>query len=218
MVLTIVFASTTVYESGARTTLTSTSTSTATAISVSTITMTPVVDPTKALKDAYLSHISAIETVNVMVLAAQYETNATLVYANVLSGRTNGSDGGIANITRFYEGRGPLGGLPMTPPFAVANLTYLATMSHDGKEGNVTSRLIFYGNDTQCPAVAISFQCPSGTAFYSVTEFDISFVLQGDRWLISTENVTNIDFQRCVPVSLSSDGSVLTCPTLQEGS
>ncbi len=100
----------------------------------------------------------------------------------------------------------------MAAPFAIANATYSATMSHDGKEGNVTSRLIFYGNDTQCPAMGISFQCPSGTAFYAVSVFDISYVLQGDRWLISTENVTIINTEMCVPLSLSADGSVLTCP------
>ncbi len=224
VVLTVVFGSTTVYESGVRNTLASTSTSTTTSTftatvvstsvstSVSTITMNPVVDPTTALKDAYLSHISAIEMENAMVLATQYETNATLVYATQLAGPTTGSYGSIPDITRFYEIGGPLKGDPMAAPFAVANATYSATMSHDGKEGNVTSRLVFYGRDTQCPANAISFQCPSGTAFYAVIGFDISYVLRGDSWLISTENVTVINTGMCVPVSLSPDGSVLTCP------
>ncbi len=224
--LTMVFASTTLYESGIRTTptLTSTSTSTSTftaisvSTSVSTITISPAVNSTEALNDAYLSHISAIETENVLVLAAQYETDATLVYAYSMSGLANGTDVGIPNITRFYEVGGPLEGDPLTAPFAVANVTYSATMSHNGNEGNVTSRLIFYGHDTQCPAVAISFQCPNGTAFYSVMRFDISYFLQGDRWLISTENVTIINDEQCVPVSLSPDGSVLTCPTFQEPS
>jgi hypothetical protein len=93
--------------------------------------------------------------------------------------------------------------------------TYSATVSHDGEEGYVTSVLIFYGKDNQCPAVAISFQCPSGTAFYLVTGFNISYALQGDHWLISTENVTIINSEMCVPVSISPDGSILTCPTLQ---
>ncbi|MGH9919712.1 MAG: hypothetical protein ACRD6W_12715, partial [Nitrososphaerales archaeon] len=137
----------------------------------------------------------------------------TLAYAYSLSGVTNGTEGGIPNITRFYETGGPLTGAPMSAPFAVANASYSATMSQDGKEGNVTSRLIFYGNDTQCPAVAISFQCSSGTAFYSVMGFDISYVLQGDSWLISTENVKIINSEMCIPASLSPDGSVLTCPT-----
>jgi hypothetical protein len=163
--------------------------------------MTPVVDPTKALEDAYLSHISAIETESVLVLAAQYETNVTFVVPFSLYRLTNDSDAGIPNITRFYEAGGPIGGAPLTLPYAVANVTYSVSMSHDGKEGNVTSRLIFYGNDTQCPANAISFQCPSGTAFYAVTGFDISYVLQGDRWLISTENVKIINSEMCVPVS-----------------
>jgi hypothetical protein len=211
MALTIVLASSTVYESGIRTTLTSTSTSTVTAISVSTITTTSSANFTEALKDAYLSHISAIEMENAMVLATQYETNATLVYATSLAGLTTGSYGSIPKITAFYETGGPLRGAPMSAPFAVANATYSATMSDDG-EGNVTSRLIFYGSDTQCPATAISFQCPSGTTFYAVAGFDISYVLQGGRWMISTENVTIINTEMCIPVSLSADGSVLTCP------
>jgi hypothetical protein len=222
MVLTIVFASSTAYESGLRTTLTSTSTLTSTATSVSTTTMTSVSvsmvattsspNLTKALKDAFLSHISAIETESVLVLAAQYETNVTFVYPYSVTSPTSYGGGGIPNITRFYEAGGPLVGAPLTVPFAVANITYSATMSHDGKEGNVTSRLIFYGSDTQCPAMAISFQCPSGTAFYAVTGFDISYVLQGGIWLISTENVAIINSEMCVPVSLSPDGSVLNCP------
>lgn len=97
--LTIAFASTTVYESGIRTTLTSTSTSTSTstvtAISVSTITTTSVVDPTRALEDAYLSHIGAIESRNATALAAQYETNATSLGA--VPGGVNDSFDGIAN-------------------------------------------------------------------------------------------------------------------------
>lgn len=217
--LTIALGSTTVYESGPRTALTSTSTSTLTAFSVSTsvstVTLNPAVDSTLALKDAYLSHISAIEMENAMVLATQYETNATIVCASVLSGLTNGSEVGIPNITRFYETGGPLNGAPMSAPFAIANATYSAIVSRDGEQGNVTSSLIFYGNDTQCPAMAISFQCPSGTAFYSVTGFNISYVLQSGRWLISTENVKVITTEMCVPLSLSPDGSVMTCPIYQ---
>ena len=226
--LTIVFASTTAYESSVRTTLPSTRTSiitsTLTAISVSTsvstTTMTPTLNSTGELKDAYLSHISAIESESALVLAAQYEISATLtlVYGGQLAGFANVTDGGIPNITRFFETGGPLTGDPLTAPFSVANVTYSATLSQDGSQGNVASRLIFYGKDTQCPAYAISFQCPSGTAFYAVTGFDISYVLQGGRWLISTENMSITHEDMCVPVSISPDGSVLTCPTYQQPS
>ena len=213
----MVFASTTVYESGIRTTLTSTSTSTSTStvttISVSTTTTTASsANLTEALRDAYLSHISTIEMENAMVLATQYVTGATLVYATSSAGLPGGTYVGIPNITAFYETGGPLKGTPMAAPFAVANATYSVTMSHDSQAGNVTSRLIFYGDDTQCPAMAISFQCSSGTAFYAVTGFEISYVLQGNRWLISAENVAVINTEMCIPVSLSPDGSVLTCP------
>jgi hypothetical protein len=214
--LTIAFASTTVYESGMRTTLTSTSTSTSTstvtATSLSTIiTTTPVKNTTEALREAYFFHIFEIASEDATALAAQYETNATLLYDYAplpLHGSINGS----ANIPRFYEGEDCTCFVFKIPP-AVANQTYSITMSNDGKVGNVTSHLIFYGNDPQCPAGGI-FSCPSGVAYYYVMGFDISFILQGDYWLISTENVT-INSGLCVPVSLSAAGSVLTCPTYQ---
>src|SRR5438309_1458506 len=79
-------------------TLISTTTDTVTATSVSTITTTSFVDPSEAL--AYLSHIGAIESGNATALAAQYETNATLLYASPYGGPPHtGSFHGIANIT-----------------------------------------------------------------------------------------------------------------------
>jgi hypothetical protein len=231
--MTILFASTTVYESGTRTTLTSTTTSTSTAISVSTTTstttqtttVTSTFDLTKPLTDAYLSHIGAIVSDNAPALAAQYETNATLLYDFYNAAPSHGSFNGSANIPRFYGRQGlpgafitnNTGGFFPSSTFAVANDTYSITTSNDQKEWNVTSHLIFYGNDPECPAGGI-FVCPSGTAFYYVMGFDISYVLQGGHWLISTENVTYLNEELCVPVSLSPDGSILTCPTLQEPS
>ena len=115
VVLTIVFASTTVYESGMRTTLTSTSTSTVTATSLSTITTTsvsvsmvtttPSANLTKPLTDAYLSHIGAIVSGNGTALAAQYETNAALLYDFPGATPSNGSYNDSASIQYFY-GRG----------------------------------------------------------------------------------------------------------------
>jgi hypothetical protein len=213
VMLTIVFASTAVYESSIRTTLTSTSTSTSTstvtAISVSTststTTTTSVVDPTKALMDAYLSHIGAIETENATALAVQYETNATLVntdsYAIPLN-PLNTSFDGIANITEFYKGGGPPGDPSLKAPFAVANETYAITMSNDLNAGNVTSHLIFYGDNP----IAL----PQAPYVYNVS-FDISYVLQGDHWLISAENVNYYHFYSCAAITLSSDGGILYC-------
>ncbi len=228
--LAIVFASTTVYESGMRTTLTSTSTSTVTATSLSTVTTTSVsasmvtttssADLTKPLTDAYLSHIGAIVSANGTALAAQYETNTTLLYDFPDATPSHGSYNGSANILYFY-GRGFPGdvltynmGLQNFPTYdiAVANDTYSIAISNDLSAANVTSHLVFYGNDTQCPMVVMEFSCPSGTAYYYVMGFNISYLLQGGHWLISTENVTNISNGLCVPVSLSADGSVLTCP------
>jgi hypothetical protein len=210
--LTMAFASTTVYESGIRTTLTSTST----AISVSTITTTSLVDPTRALRDAYLFHIFDIASGDATAMAAQYESNATLLYDMA---PFHGSINGSANMLRFYAGEYcPQPGMScfgLKLPSGVANQTYSMTISNDGKVGNVTSHLIFYGYDPMCPANAISFQCPSGTAYYDAMGFNISYVLQGDHWLISTENLTLTNFHRCIPVSLSAAGSVLTCPTYQ---
>jgi hypothetical protein len=105
-------------------------------------------------------------------------------------------------------------GLQVFPTYtiAVANDTYSIAISNDLSAANVTSHLVFYGNDPECPIVTVVFQCSSGTDFYYVMGFDISYTLQGDRWLISAESVTNINNGLCVPVSLSADGSVFTCP------
>ena len=229
--LTIVLASTTVYEAGIRTTLTSTSTSTVTATSLSIITTTSVsvsmvtttssANLTKPLTGAYLSHIGAIVSANGTALAAQYEANATLLYDFPDVTPSHGTYNGSANILYFY-GWGFPGdvitynmGLQAFPTnnIAVANDTYSIAISNDLSAANVTSHLVFYGNDPECRIGTVVFQCASGRAYYYVMAFDISYVLHGDRWLISTESVTNIDNGLCVPVSLSADGSVFTCPT-----
>ncbi len=235
VVLTIVFASTTVYESGIRTTLTSTSTSTSTStvtatslstitttsVSVSMVTTTSSANLTKPLTDAYLSHIGAIVSANGTALAAQYGTNATLLYDFPDATPSQGSYNGSANILYFYGSGFPgdvityNAGLQVFPTYniAVANDTYSIAISNDLSAANVTSHLVFYGNDPECPIETVVFQCSSGTDFYYVMGFEITYALQGDRWLISTESVTNIDNGLCVPASLSADGSVFTCPT-----
>jgi len=210
--LTIVFGSTTVYESGIRTTLTSTSTSTVTATSVSTTTSTTTqtttvnstFDLTKALTDAYLSHIAAIESGNMTALAAQYEANATL-YAPQNGNRGNYFDG-AANITSFYQGElsnqcPPCFGVDF--PFAgVANETYSITMSNGLNAGNVTSHLLLYG-----------IGGPYGQSTFTNGErFDISYVLQGERWLISAESLTQTSGGYCQMVSLTPDGLLICTP------
>jgi hypothetical protein len=211
--LTIVLASTTVYESGTRTTLTSTSTATSTATSVSTTTstttqtttVTSTFDLAKALTDAYLSHIAAIESGNMTALAAQYEANATL-YAPQDGNRGNYFDG-VANITSFYGGElsnqcPPCFGVDF--PFAgAANETYSITTSKDHNAGNVTSQLILYG-----------IGGPYGqSTFTNGEKFGISYVLQGDRWLISGESLTQISGGYCQMVSLTPDGVLICTPS-----
>ena len=220
VVLTLVFASTTVYESGIRTTLTSTSTSTSTstvtATRVSTITRTSFMDPTQALKDAYLSHIGAIESRNATALAAQYETNAT--WLGAVPGGMSDSFDGITNITRFYE-EAPANNsqavscllcLAFKAPFAVANETYSTTVSNDDKTGNVMSHLVFYGNTSIESGCYVPNIGPC-KASINIMGFDISYVLQGDRWLISTESLTYFNAYGCLTLTLSPDGSVLRC-------
>jgi hypothetical protein len=187
----------------------STTIETVTSISVSTITTTSVadpVDPTEALADAYLSHIDAIESGNATALAAQYETNATLLYASPYGGPPHtGSFDGIANITGFYKGGSIY--FYATPPYAVTNETYATAMSNDDKAGNVASHLIFYGNANH----SCCWPSFSATTYYYVMGFDISYVLQGDRWLISTETLTICNFSYCAGVNLSPDGNVFSC-------
>jgi len=215
-----------------RTTLTSTSTSTVTATSVSTTTSTTTqtttvastLDLTKTLTDAYLSHIGAIESQNATALAAQYETNATLLYASqggVFPSFLDGSVNGIANITRFYEGSlqenennsqyvSCMTCFVLKVPFAVANETTSITVSSDEEAGSVTSRLVFYATLSRgfCEEPGVG----TCNAQYYAMGFDISYVLQGDRWLISTDRLMYINMASCSGASSSPDGSVFYCP------
>jgi len=229
VVLTIVFASTTAYESGIRTTLTSTSTaisvSTTTSTTTQTTTVTSMLDLTKALTDAYLSHIGAIVSQNATALAAQYEANATLLYASPQGGvfppSLDGSVNGIANITRFYEGSlqtnknnsqyvSCVTCITLKVPFAVANETISITVSSNEKAGNVTSHLVFYGTLSfgGCYVQGVG-SC--NTQAYALG-FGISYVLQGDRWLISTESLAYVYVDKCITAYSSPDGSVFYCP------
>ena len=207
--LTVVLASTTVYESGIRTTLTSTSTatsvSTTTSTTTQTTTVTATLDVAKTLAGVYLSHVAAIESGNMTALAVQYETNATL-YAPQNGNRGNFFDG-VANITGFYRGElsdqcPPCFGVDF--PFAgVANDTYSITMSSDLNAGNVTSQLLLYGTGG-----------PYGQSTFTNGErFAISYVLQDDRWLISTESLAQISGGYCQFVSLTPDGVLICTPT-----
>jgi len=211
VVLTMVFASTTVYESSLRTTLTSTTT------------VTSTLDLTKTLTDAYLSHIGAIESQNATALAAQYETNATLLYASqggVFPSFLDGSVNGVANITRFYEGSlqenenysyqyvSCLTCITLKVPFAVANETISVTVSSNEKAGNVTSDLVFYGATSGFYVQGVGL---SNTAAYAMG-FNISYILQGDRWLISTESQAYIYVDKCFTTHLSPGGSIFYCP------
>jgi hypothetical protein len=221
--LTIVLASTTIYESGARTTVTSTSTttsvSTVTSTTTQTTTFTSTVDLTKTLTDAYASHIGAIESRNATGLAAQYETNATLQYS-VWNGSAelSGSVGGTANITRFYGGEPTNMSqavscptcIDLKAPFAVANETYSIMMSSDDKAGSIMSHLVFYGNDSVDGGCYVIGVGACNMDVY-VMSFDISYVLHGGGWLISTESLTYINSSACMALSLSSDGSIVTC-------
>ena len=238
MGLTIVFASTTVYESGIRTTLTSTSTatstSTSTATSVSTTTstttqtttVTSTFDPTKALTDAYLAHIGAIESQNATALAAEYETNATLLYTSphgaVFPSSLDGSVDGVANITRFHEGSlqenknnsqyvSCVTCFDLKVPFTAANETHSITVSSDEKAGNVTANLVFYSfyspSNPPCYVMGVG-PCKAGD--YAIG-FDISYVLQGDRWLISTESLAYVNSSACTTAYSSASGSVFHC-------
>ena len=222
--LTIVLASTTVYESGTRTTLTSTSTatstSTSTATSVSTTTstttqtttVTSTFDLTKALTGAYLSHLGAIDSRNATALAPQYEANATLVYAIPYGVPPNGSFDGVANITGFLV-QEPANYcftcFDLKAPFAFANETHSMIVSSDDKAGNVTAHLLFWG--VQSPGACYQPGVGSCVAGYFLMGFDISYVLQGDHWLISTERLTYGGGGGCTSASASPDGSVFHC-------
>ena len=189
-----------------------TRTQTITSTTTQTKTVTSTFGPAKALTDAYLSHIGAIASGNATALAAQYQTNATL-YAAIPGYPPIGSFQGVANITGYYQEEPTnicMACLELKTPFSVANETRSIAVSSDDEAVNVTSRLVFYGNtslENGCyfpnvgPCAALTF----------VLGFDISYVLQGDRWLISTESLSYINELQCLTISLSPEGSVLTC-------
>lgn len=107
LVLTVVFASTTVYESGIRSTLTSTSTLAVT-VTVSTV---PVAY--QELANVSTNHLVAIQSRNVTAMLLGYESNATL--------RLMGSASGLAGT---YHGVSEIAALMnVSFPARVENLT-----------------------------------------------------------------------------------------------
>jgi len=189
-------------------TVTAITVSTTTTTSVSTITAFPSVNLTTTLAGAYLSHIGAIESQNATALAAQYETNATL---QVESNRLNGS----YNITRFYA-ENPCSicllayGSFHPASTSVANDTFSVGLTNSGNTGKVTSYLKFYGGASG----VCCYPSFTSNAYYFVIGFDMTYVLQGDRWLISTESLTDNGLNYCDAISISPDGNVLTCQSV----
>jgi len=172
------------------------------------------VNLTATLADAYLSHIGAIESQNATTSAAQYETNATLLVVSLLFlpvVNINTTYDGSANITRFYA-ESPcsicflVDGSYYPASNAVANDNYSIAVSNGGSTGRVTSHFILYG-------FASGVCCyTSGTAaYYYGFGFDMSYVLQGGHWLISTESQTVTSMDYCAAFSMSPDGNVFTC-------
>ena len=126
---------------------------------------------------------------------------------------------GIANITRFYDGSlqtnknnsayvSCLQCFDLKVPFAAANETTSMTVSSNEKAGNVTSNLVFYG--TTKGGVYVEGVGLTNIAGYAMG-FNISYVFQGGHWLISTESLSYINELQCLTISLSPEGSVLTC-------
>ena len=190
-------------------TVTAITVSTTTTTSVSTITAFPSVNLTATLAGAYLSHIGAIESQNATALSAQYETNATLLVASQ-------SLDGSYNITRFYA-ENPcsicflVDGHPFYPASSsVANDTYSVGLTNSGNTGKVTSYLKLYGGANG----ACCYPSFTSNAYYFVIGFDMTYVLQGDRWLISTESLTDNGPNYCNSISISPDGNVLTCQSV----
>ena len=194
-------------------TITATSVSTTTTTSVSTITTFPSVNLTEALANAYLSHIGAIESQNATALASQYENNATLLLVsdNGVSHSGNSTYDGSGNITRFYA-ENPcsicflVDGSFYPASNAVANDNYSIATSNSGNTGRVTSHFIMYGS-----ASGVCCYTSGTAAYYYGLRFDMSYVLQGDRWLISTESQTATSMDYCAAFSISPDGNVFTC-------
>lgn len=133
------------------------------------------------------------------------------VCVGVSNPRDNTTYDGSGNITRFYA-ENPCSicflayGSFFPASNAVANDAYSIAMSNGGNAGKVTSHFILYGF-----ASGVCCYASGTTAYYYDFGFDMSYVLQGGHWLISTESQTVTGMDYCSAATLSPDGNVFTC-------
>lgn len=82
-------------------------------------------------------------------------------------------------------------------------------MVSSDESGNVTSHLVFYGtlNYGGCYVPGVG-NCD--TIYYAMG-FDISYVLQGYRWLISTESLTYVNSSTCTTAYRFPGSGIFHC-------
>lgn len=148
-------------------------------MSTQTNTTTVTIEPTQAVKSAYLAHLQYIQSENVTALTSEYEDNATLGFSGVRTGQYYGA----TDINYVYQDV-----FFVQPGFGfstvhIANESLTVSLASGGTGATVSSNFTMYGNDTSLA------DHPGGVcATYSVdANLRLSYVLSGNDWLISKE-------------------------------
>jgi hypothetical protein len=172
VVLTIIFASTTLYESATRTTTVSTTTSTTVVSSIS--------SAYNQVADSYAEHLLLLEGQWPFPFLTGYSPNATVEWRGA-AGRWDGN----------YTGSGALGNVTMGSPLWNQQylLVYCENQTITTKDGNwiINSSFDFAGNNTGGPGV---YTPPFVGAFWGTVTAQDSYAYVDNMWLIVNETWT----------------------------
>lgn len=161
----------------------------------STITITVTTDSTQEVMSAYAAHLKNFEFENITAMIGEYEDNATLELvgnARGLAGQYNGA----VNIGIAYQSL-------LSPnyfgPVNLANVSYAANVSGNGREATVNSTFTIHGSNT-----AFSYIIgPSSATTYFVANVNsgVTYVRLSSNWLISNETLDFVTFVVCGAIS-----------------
>jgi hypothetical protein len=161
-----------------------------------TSTATSTIDSTQSVSAAYAAYLRNLKSENTTGLAAEYESQASLVWGYAPS--TGADEGGrrivgVANITQlFYSNFCP--SLCLFDTVNLANETHVVSIAGNGTEATLDSNITIYGNST-------GGTNPPGfyTRSYADTAaLNFSYVLAADgNWLISNETWIYTTYNFC---------------------
>lgn len=190
VVLTIVFGTTTVYESTLRTTITSTITSTV----VTTVSTIP--SAYGQVATAYENHLLDLEATNASSFLGGYEENATVQWRGV----SGGCDGNYTGLSEF----GPLFGMLMSDQQYLIITNETQTIRSAGDNWAVNSTIYLVTNSTANKSIASPF---AGVSEMTVAAQD-SYAKFDGSWMITHETWNFLHFDN----SIIERPSATTCP------